>query len=228
MLPRLSPPGVQQFIDSVTFSESAVDNMTIENRMEIANRALRFARQQDAAQKKKGISETQGERCFNLHTLFSGGCVGVCGGGGGTGRCAIFTTLQSYFPPRFGTLRASVLFCCRILCTAEIVFHLSRYLPPWGTFFPAAFPHPLPRIPIPPLRRAAKVGQLLILLRETRFWVNNDFFFFFFFVIALTKVFWKSGRFGKVHAVRSVCSQTMWDKWLYKDCIPTNWSQTQL
>ena len=42
------------------------------------------------------------------------------------------------------------------------------------------------------------------------------------FVIALTKVFWKSGRFGKVHAVRSVCSQTMWDKWLYKDCIPTN------
>lgn len=180
MLPRLSPPGVQQFIDSVTFSESAVDNMTIENRMEIANRALRFARQQDAAQKKKGISETQGERCFNLHTLFIGGCVGVCGGGGGTGRCAIFTTLQSYFPPRFGTLRASVLFCCRILCTAEIVFHLSRYLPPWGTFFPAAFPHPLPRIPIPPLRRAAKVGQLLILLRETRFWVNNDFFFFFF------------------------------------------------
>ena len=70
MLPRLSPPGVQQFIDSVTFSESAVDNMTIENRMEIANRALRFARQQDAAQKKKGISETQEERCFKLHTLF--------------------------------------------------------------------------------------------------------------------------------------------------------------
>ena len=111
MLPRLSPPGVQQFIDSVTFSESAVDNMTIENRMEIANRALRFARQQDAAQKKKGISETQEERCFKLHTLFS--CVCVCvwwGWGGGTGRSAIFTTLQSYFPPRFGTLCASLCF----------------------------------------------------------------------------------------------------------------------
>lgn len=91
MLPRLSPPGVQQFIDSVTFSESAVDNMTIENRMEIANRALRFARQQDAAQKKKGISETQGERCFNLHTLFIGGCVGVCGGGGGVQEGVLFS-----------------------------------------------------------------------------------------------------------------------------------------
>lgn len=63
MLPRLSPPGVQQFIDSVTFSESAVDNIALENRVEIVNRALRFARQQDAALKKKGITETQEDRC---------------------------------------------------------------------------------------------------------------------------------------------------------------------
>ena len=118
MLPRLSPPGVQQFIDSVTFSESAVDNMTIENRMEIANRALRFARQQDAAQKKKGISETQEERCFKLHTLFS--CVG---GGGGRGRCV--------FPLPFSPISQLVSsdsclfvpFCCKILCTAEILCH---------------------------------------------------------------------------------------------------------
>lgn len=101
MLPRLSPPGVQQFIDSVTFSESAVDNMTIENRMEIANRALRFARQQDAAQKKKGISETQGERCFNLHTLFSGGCVGVCGGGGGYREVCYFHYPSVLLPTSF-------------------------------------------------------------------------------------------------------------------------------
>ena len=62
MLPRLSAVGVQQFIDSLTFSESAVDNIPLENRVEIVNRALRFARQQDAALKKKGITETQEER----------------------------------------------------------------------------------------------------------------------------------------------------------------------
>lgn len=62
MLPRLSAQGVQQFVDSVTFIETAVDNIPLENRVEIVNRALRFARQQDAALKKKGISETQEER----------------------------------------------------------------------------------------------------------------------------------------------------------------------
>ena len=61
-LPRLSPPGVQQFIDSVTFSELAADCIAVENRVEIVNRALRFARQQDAALKKKGISEIQEDR----------------------------------------------------------------------------------------------------------------------------------------------------------------------
>lgn len=70
MLARLSALGVQQFIDSITFSESAVDNVPEENRIEIVNRALRFARQQDAALKKKGITETQEERftdclCFD-------------------------------------------------------------------------------------------------------------------------------------------------------------------
>ena len=53
ILPRLSPSGVQQFINSITFSESAVDGIALENRVEIVNRALRFARQQDAALKKK-------------------------------------------------------------------------------------------------------------------------------------------------------------------------------
>lgn len=62
ILPRLSAPGVQQFVDSVTFSESAVDHIPVENRVDIVNRALRFARQQDAALKKKGISEAQDER----------------------------------------------------------------------------------------------------------------------------------------------------------------------
>ena len=62
MLARLSAHGVQQFVDSVTFGESAVDNIPVENRVEIVNRALKFARQQDAALKKKGISETQEER----------------------------------------------------------------------------------------------------------------------------------------------------------------------
>ena len=36
--------------------------------MEIVNRALRFARQQDAALKKKGISENQEDRCYMLNT----------------------------------------------------------------------------------------------------------------------------------------------------------------
>lgn len=62
MLARLSAHGVQQFVDSVTFGESAVDNIPVENRVEIVNRALKFARQQDAALKKKGISEPQEER----------------------------------------------------------------------------------------------------------------------------------------------------------------------
>ncbi|KAM7430043.1 hypothetical protein ABFA07_019200 [Porites harrisoni] len=57
ILPRLSPSGVQQFINSITFSESAVDGIALENRVEIVNRALRFARQQDAALKKKGITQ---------------------------------------------------------------------------------------------------------------------------------------------------------------------------
>lgn len=61
-LPRLSAQGIQQFVDSITFSELAVDTIPGENRVEIVNRALRFARQQDAALKKKGISESQEER----------------------------------------------------------------------------------------------------------------------------------------------------------------------
>ena len=61
-LARLSAQGIQQFVDSITFSELAVDTIPIENRVEIVNRALRFARQQDAALKKKGISESQEER----------------------------------------------------------------------------------------------------------------------------------------------------------------------
>ena len=61
-LARLSAQGIQQFVDSVTFSELAVDTIPVENRVEIVNRALRFARQQDAALKKKGISESQEER----------------------------------------------------------------------------------------------------------------------------------------------------------------------
>ena len=63
ILPRLSPSGVQQFINSITFSESAVDSMALENRVEIVNRALRFARQQDAALKKKGISQEDRSVC---------------------------------------------------------------------------------------------------------------------------------------------------------------------
>lgn len=62
MLPRLSPKGVQEFIDSVTFSELAVDNITAETRLAIVKRALRFARQQDAALVKKGAIETQKNR----------------------------------------------------------------------------------------------------------------------------------------------------------------------
>ena len=61
-LPRLSAQGIQQFVDSITFSELAVDTIPVENRVEIVNRALRFARQQDAALKKRGISESQEER----------------------------------------------------------------------------------------------------------------------------------------------------------------------
>ena len=61
-LPRLSAQGIRQFVDSITFSELAVDTIPVENRVEIVNRALRFARQQDAALKKKGISESQEER----------------------------------------------------------------------------------------------------------------------------------------------------------------------
>lgn len=62
MLPRLSPKGVQEFIDSVTFSELAVDNITAETRLAIVKRALKFARQQDAALVKKGAIETQKNR----------------------------------------------------------------------------------------------------------------------------------------------------------------------
>lgn len=62
MLPRLSPKGVQEFIDSVTFSESAVNNITAETRLAIVKRALKFARQQDAALVKKGAIETQKNR----------------------------------------------------------------------------------------------------------------------------------------------------------------------
>lgn len=63
ILSRLSPSGVQQFINSITFSESAVDGIALENRVEIVNRALRFARQQDAALKKKGISQEDRSVC---------------------------------------------------------------------------------------------------------------------------------------------------------------------
>ena len=63
ILPRLSPSGVQQFINSITFSESAVDGIALENRVEIVNRALRFARQQDAALKKKGITQEDRSVC---------------------------------------------------------------------------------------------------------------------------------------------------------------------
>lgn len=62
MLPRLSPTGIQEFIDSVTFSESAVNNITAETRLAIVKRALKFARQQDAALVKKGAIETQKNR----------------------------------------------------------------------------------------------------------------------------------------------------------------------
>lgn len=62
MLPRLSPTGIQEFIDSVTFSESAVNNITAETRLAIVKRALKFARQQDAALIKKGAIETQKNR----------------------------------------------------------------------------------------------------------------------------------------------------------------------
>ena len=46
-----------RFIDDVTFSERAVDTLPLDCRTEVVNRALRFARQQDAARKKKGIEE---------------------------------------------------------------------------------------------------------------------------------------------------------------------------
>ena len=62
MLPRLSQTGIQEFIDSVTFSESAVNNITAETRLAIVKRALKFARQQDAALLKKGAIETQKNR----------------------------------------------------------------------------------------------------------------------------------------------------------------------
>ena len=62
MLPRLSTTGIQEFIDSVTFSESAVNNITAETRLAIVKRALKFARQQDAALVKKGAIETQKNR----------------------------------------------------------------------------------------------------------------------------------------------------------------------
>ena len=62
MLPRLSPTGIQEFIDSVTFSESAVNNITAETRLAIVTRALKFARQQDAALVKKGAIETHKNR----------------------------------------------------------------------------------------------------------------------------------------------------------------------
>lgn len=62
MLPRLSQTGIQEFIDSVTFSESAVNNITAETRLAIVKRALKFARQQDAALVKKGAIETQKNR----------------------------------------------------------------------------------------------------------------------------------------------------------------------
>lgn len=39
----------------MTFSEKAVDALPLERRIEIVNRSLRFARQQDAALKKKGV-----------------------------------------------------------------------------------------------------------------------------------------------------------------------------
>ena len=61
-MPRLSPKEIREFIDSVTFSESAVNNITVETRLAIVKRALKFARQQDAALVKKGAKETQKNR----------------------------------------------------------------------------------------------------------------------------------------------------------------------
>ncbi|XP_022807104.1 neuroblastoma-amplified sequence-like isoform X1 [Stylophora pistillata] len=69
-LPRLSAQGIQQFVDSITFSELAVDTIPVENRVEIVNRALRFVRQQDAALKKKGISDTQDESGLGQNVSF--------------------------------------------------------------------------------------------------------------------------------------------------------------
>ena len=70
LLSRLSPSGVQQFIDSITFNELAVDSIPVENRVETVNRALRFTRQQDAALKKKGLSETPENRSvYSLRCL---------------------------------------------------------------------------------------------------------------------------------------------------------------
>lgn len=40
-----------------------MDGIALENRVEIVNRALRFARQQDAALKKKGISQEDRSVC---------------------------------------------------------------------------------------------------------------------------------------------------------------------
>ena len=46
-----------------------MDGIALENRVEIVNRALRFARQQDAALKKKGI--TQEDR--SVYSLYRSG-----------------------------------------------------------------------------------------------------------------------------------------------------------
>lgn len=46
-----------------------MDGIALENRVEIVNRALRFARQQDAALKKKGI--TQEDR--SVYSLYPSG-----------------------------------------------------------------------------------------------------------------------------------------------------------
>ena len=70
MLPRLSPGGIREFIDSATFSESAVNNISAESRLAIVKRALKFARQQDAALTKKGISDTQENRLWSLCVFF--------------------------------------------------------------------------------------------------------------------------------------------------------------
>ena len=40
-----------------------MDGIPLENRVEIVNRALRFARQQDAALKKKGITQEDRSVC---------------------------------------------------------------------------------------------------------------------------------------------------------------------